>query len=71
MERAPEQIRRIGAAFATVGDEARRRVRKPAHRAPEPAHQDRGGTPRVHQPDEQSAHRPHQPRTGQGPGAPE
>ncbi|MFD7479937.1 hypothetical protein ACFV8Z_49830 [Streptomyces sp. NPDC059837] len=62
LELTADQIGRIGKAFATVGDEARRRVRKPAHPNP-------GGAPREHQPDEQSAHRPHQPRTGQGPGA--
>ncbi|MFJ1561557.1 hypothetical protein [Streptomyces mirabilis] len=70
LELTAVQIGRIGRAFATVGDEARRRVRKPAHPNPESAHPNPGGAPRAHQPDEQSAHRPHQPRTGQGPGAP-
>jgi hypothetical protein len=70
LELTADQIGRLGRAFATVGDEARRRVRKPAHPNSEPAHPNPGGAPRAHQPDEQSAHRPHQPRTGQGPGAP-
>ncbi|MFE7841856.1 hypothetical protein ACFU53_39120, partial [Streptomyces sp. NPDC057474] len=34
LELTADQIRRIGTAFATVGDEARRRVRKPAHQEP-------------------------------------
>ncbi|MFD7409485.1 MobF family relaxase [Streptomyces sp. NPDC059866] len=70
LELTADQIRRIGTAFAAVGDEARLRVRKPADQDPEPAHQDPGCAPRAHQPDEQSAHGPHQPRPGQGPGAP-
>jgi hypothetical protein len=39
LELTADQTHRTGTAFATVGDEARRRVRKPAHPNPEPARQ--------------------------------
>ncbi|GGW79479.1 hypothetical protein AB0E64_31630 [Streptomyces caelestis] len=81
LELTTDQIRRTGTAFATVGDEARRRVRKPAnpnpnpnpepaHPNPEPANQARTAR-RAHQPDEQSAHRPYQPRTARAPARPD
>lgn len=59
LELTADQIRRMSTAFATVGNAAHRRVRKHAS-------QDPGSAPRAHQQDEQSAHRPHQPRPDQG-----
>jgi hypothetical protein len=69
LELTADQIRRIGTAFATVGDEARRRVRKPAPTRTRSLRTRTWVARRAHQPDEQRTHRPHQPRTGQGPGA--